>query len=59
MSFFKLYNSGQSHAPAFKAHKSNPASSKRAPAKQAITKAAGPAMKASSADIDETQFTKF
>jgi methyl-accepting chemotaxis protein len=59
MSFFKLDSSGQSHAPAFKAHKTPPASSKKAPAKPASAKSGSSMVQASSADIDETQFTKF
>jgi methyl-accepting chemotaxis protein len=57
MSFFKLDSSGSSRAPAFTARKSPV--SKKAPAKPASAKTSGSMVQASSADIDETQFTKF
>ena len=59
MSFFKLNGDGQSQAPAFKARKSSTPSSKKAPAKPASPKGGGSMVQAHSADIDETQFTKF
>ena len=59
MSFFKLDGTGQSHAPAFSARKTSPVNSKKSFVKQSSVKPAGHLAQASSADIDETQFTKF
>ena len=59
MSFFKLDGTGQSHAPAFSARKTSPVTSKKSFVKQGSVKPAGHLAHASSADIDESQFTKF